>query len=233
MKTRIRHLFIALPLFLLLVGGILASTSAVASAHGLTAASPSNAPAEAVTSGPLNQDAAKVLAYWTPERMRSARPVDEPVVQGKFTPSTVQHGAPGATSLTTSNNNAFQVPHSYYSTFPYSTVGQVFFTDPRTGASEFCSGAALKSNNKSVVDTAGHCVIQGGSGNDWYTNWMFCPQYYNGTTPYGCWLSRLLASNKDWINSASREDDFGEAIVNQRMSLGRRYHDPVAMQLRY
>lgn len=72
----------------------------------------------------------------------------------------------------------------------------------------------MNSTNLNVVDTAGHCVIAGGSGNDWSTNWIFCPQYYNGSTPYGCWAARQLWTSSDWANLGSFEDDFGDAVVS-------------------
>lgn len=215
MKTHIRRLFIALPLVLVLFGSILTST--VASAHSATTASSP----EIVTSGPINQDVAKVLAFWTPERMRTAHPVNETVALAKSTSSTVKHGTPGFIPPTAplglkplTSGTAGQVPHSYYSSFPYSTVGKVFYLD-KAGATWVCSGSALNSTNKSVVDTAGHCVVQGGSGNNWFiTKWMFCPQYYYGQSSVGCWVARELVSTAAWVNSGSQPDDFGEAIVS-------------------
>jgi hypothetical protein len=172
-----------------------------------------------VTSGPLKQDKAKVLAYWTPARMQSAHSADELLANAKFTKPPTQRGASGVGAPVLPKHTgvtpfATKVPHSSYSTFPYSTVGKVFFTDPATGLNYVCSGAAVNSTNLSVVDTAGHCVVNGGSGNDWYTNWVFCPQYFKGTTPYGCWAARQLWTWSDWINSGSLEDDLGDAVVS-------------------
>ena len=167
------------------------------------------------------QDSAKVIAYWTPDREKSARSADELLAHAKLTHPFVQSGASGvgAPAIPRGQSSgaipdASKIPHTSYHIFPYSTVGKVFFTDSRTGLNFVCSGAATNSNNKSVVDTAGHCVIQGGSGNNWYTNWVFCPQYYNGSSPHGCWAARQLWTSTGWSNSNSFEDDFGDAVVS-------------------
>jgi V8-like Glu-specific endopeptidase len=153
--------------------------------------------------------------------MQSAHSADELLANAKFTQPSTKTGASGvgAPALPKAqhvglNPFATKIPHTSYSIFPYSTVGKIFFTDPQTGLNYVCSGAAVSSTNLSVVDAAGHCVINGGSGNDWYTNWVFCPQYFKGKTPYGCWVARQLWSETDWINSGSLEDDFGDAVVS-------------------
>ena len=103
-----------------------------------------------------------------------------------------------------------------YTQYPYSTEGKVFFTDSRTGANYVCSGSALNSTNLSVVYTAGHCVAQGGSGpnTNWYTNWVFCPAYRDGTCPLGMWTSRQLWSWTLWTSNGWFEYDFGAAVMN-------------------
>jgi V8-like Glu-specific endopeptidase len=199
--------------------------SVLAPSQSLVNAAPSS---DVVTSGPLPQSDAKVQSYWTPERMKSARPITNQPDGAKRTPnippkgpsdSKAPRGPSGSPiSVTPANQgaipNAFPVPPGQYSTFPYSTVGKVFFTDPRTGINFVCSGSAVNSNNTSVVDTAGHCVVQGGSGNNWYSNWIFCPQYNNGSSPFGCWSARQFWSSTDWVNTGSFEDDFGDAVVS-------------------
>ena len=167
------------------------------------------------------QDDAKVQAYWTPERMKSAHPADELLAHVNFSQGPVEKGGSGVGAPAIPQGQqigavpyATVVPHSYYSHFPYSTVGKIFFTDPKTGLDYVCSGDAVSSKNKSVVDTAGHCVIQGGSGNDWFINWEFCPQYYYGSIPHGCWLARKFFSTTGWTSSNSFEDDFGDVAVS-------------------
>jgi V8-like Glu-specific endopeptidase len=218
-----RHLFPKFLAAFLIVTGLCLLLAAPA---GATSQRISSSPSSALSSGTIHQSPAQIRAYWTVERMKSARSADELVAHFTSTvPPTVRHGGSGvgAPALPRHRSqgiipDASSVPTGSYRTFPYSTVGKVFFTDSRTNTNYVCSGAAANSTNKSVVDTAGHCVIQGGSGNNWYTNWQFCPQYYNGSTPFGCWSARQLWSSNDWINSGSLEDDFGDAVVSTNSS---------------
>ncbi|HET8912435.1 MAG TPA: hypothetical protein VFN23_13270 [Ktedonobacteraceae bacterium] len=109
-----------------------------------------------------------------------------------------------------------EVPNNGYTyTWPYSVEGKVFFTDSRTGSNYVCSGTSVNSLNGSVVDTAGHCVVQGGSGSNWYTNWVFCPGYKDGYCPYGVWTARQLWSYSYWSSNGWFEYDLGAAVMNK------------------
>ncbi len=184
------------------------------------AASPHSSPA--ISSVTLHQDPARIRAYWTVARMQSAHSADTLVVRTQPIRPAYKDGdgtGIGAPTLPTYRHHlaapdSSPVSQNSYGGFPYSTVGKVFFTDSRTNTNYVCSGSAVTSANKSVVDTAGHCIIQGGSGNNWYTNWQFCPQYYNGSSPYGCWSARQLYSTNAWATSGSLQDDFGDAVVS-------------------
>jgi hypothetical protein len=146
------------------------------------------------------QDKAAVQRYWTPERMRNARPADR-VLSGTF--------APAATRAKKRPGAAVQVPPPYTSQ-PTSTNGKVFFTDD--GLNYVCSGTALLSGNKSTVWTAGHCVHDGAS--NFHTNWAFVPAYADGSRPYGTWTARALLTTSGWANSGDFSYDNGAAVVN-------------------
>jgi V8-like Glu-specific endopeptidase len=171
------------------------------------------------------QDQLKALAYWTPARMEAAisadtlvkAPAHEPQQQQKsgskqsaspFVPAGISVQKP----LKGIQPDAYQLPHSSYSTFPYTTIGKVFFS--QQGGNYVCSGTSVNSNNKSVVDTAGHCVIAGGSGNGWSSNWVFCPQYYYGSCPLGMFTARQLWTINYWQNYGWLEEDYGDAVVS-------------------
>lgn len=59
--------------------------------------------------------------------------------------------------------------------------GKIIATDPRKG-SYSCSGTALNTPSRSIVLTAGHCVIENGSKARRIT---FVPAYDHGIRPYG------------------------------------------------
>jgi V8-like Glu-specific endopeptidase len=106
-----------------------------------------------------------------------------------------------------------------YTSWPYDTEGKVFFHDSRGGGNFVCSGSVINSKNLSVVFTAGHCVVAGGSGAtaagaNWYTNWMFCPAYKDGSCPLGIWTARRLASLNGWISGNDFQWDIGAAVMN-------------------
>jgi hypothetical protein len=144
------------------------------------------------------QDKAAVQRYWTPERMRNARPADR-VLSGTFAPA----------AKPVRNAGAVQVPPPYTSQ-PTSTNGKVFFTEG--GLNYVCSGTALLSRNKSVVWTAGHCVNDGAG--TFVTNWAFVPAYADGSRPYGTWTARALLTTSGWNGSGDFSYDNGAAVVN-------------------
>jgi len=97
-------------------------------------------------------DAARVLRYWTPERMESARPLE--LVVDRQGISRLRFGRPasgaGASFLTIGTP---EVP-------PYSFNGRIFIKVGNLRG--YCSGTAINSPSRQLVLTAGHCVNAGG-----------------------------------------------------------------------
>ncbi|GCE46046.1 hypothetical protein EI42_01241 [Thermosporothrix hazakensis] len=143
--------------------------------------------------------------YWTPARMKAAKPIQTLII-GNEKNQKKQDGV--------MRPFAAAVPVSSYSQFPYSTIGKIFFTDSRTGEDYQCSGTSTQSQNGSVVDTAGHCVVEGGSAGNWYTNWIFCPQYRDGSCPKGQWSQRTAYTSSDWYYNGSFGSDLADVVVN-------------------
>lgn len=206
---------------------IVLSFTVGASTSVLAASRPASGNSGAVQKSVLHQfttqEQRTALAYWTPARMESAIPIDTPVA-----PTHEQHQkAPSGTAASVApfvphgmhvdkpgkiHPDAYQLPQADYRYFPYSTIGKVFFT--QNGLDYVCSGTSVNSNNKSVVDTAGHCVIAGGSGNHWSSNFVFCPQYYYGSCPHGEWAARQLWTLNYWASYGWFEEDYGDAVVS-------------------
>jgi len=151
---------------------------------------------------------AGVTQHWTAANMRSATDVD--VLTGNTSAPLQEEqiddnkGKPG--------QQQGQPPSSGNTSYPLSTVGKIFFSNSR-GQDFVCSGTAVVSSNKSVVDTAGHCLYWQG---EWMKNVIFCPLYENGNTPYGCWAARALEVPADWIKPKPNDyhHDLGIAIVS-------------------
>ena len=153
---------------------------------------------------------AKVVRYWTAERMRDAIPASRTAGQApKSRPSS------GGSSSATS----FEPP------LPYpSAHGKVFFTD-NSGVNYVCSGSAITSTNKSVVWTAGHCVNEG-PGN-FYKNFLFVPAYRDGSAPYGKFAGPTLLTTSGWQTRGEFGVDEGAAVVGPNAS-GQTLDDAVA-----
>ncbi|MFJ3903278.1 trypsin-like serine peptidase [Streptomyces sp. NPDC090025] len=166
--------------------------------------------------------------FWTPERMRTATPLDltaDPDALRTTAPATVPPtavGAPTTIAPTAPTAPGHTSPVSALSpaSFPQAggpwtgggavvkTSGRVFFTFQGRTAS--CSGNAVTSQNASTVITAGHCVKYQGA---WHTNWVFVPAYDNGNAPYGQWTASRTLTTPQWEASEEMNYDVGAAVV--------------------
>jgi V8-like Glu-specific endopeptidase len=74
------------------------------------------------------------------------------------------------------------------------TNGRVFGFDPREGPYS-CSGTALNTPSRSIVLTAGHCVLEGGRlGQDI----SFVPAYDHGKRPFGTFTAEAVYLMPQW-----------------------------------
>lgn len=168
---------------------------------------------------------------WTREEMLNAipYPVDKVVSKSKpgdpapsatgpeikIAPSTPKTdtggnktGNPLVGSGDTSINYAAGILDPYYYThFPHSTVGKVFFTS--NGQNYVCSGSVLGNN---ALWTAGHCVFDPNT-YTWHSNWTFVPAYYDGYAPYGQWYARELWTLSGWSDYGNLGYDIGSAVL--------------------
>ncbi|SDC28083.1 trypsin-like serine peptidase [Actinokineospora iranica] len=153
-------------------------------------------------------EAVSAAAYWTPERMRAAVPLDRIAVSAKKV-RTVQSSAATAAPVVIA-------PAAYPSGGAawtgggavVKTAGRVFFTYQGRDAS--CSGDAVTSANKSTVLTAGHCVKLDGA---YHANWVFVPAYDNGAAPHGKWAARATFATPQWDAGEDIDYDIGAAVV--------------------
>ncbi len=164
------------------------------------------APSKIISEHVLETNSSDILKHWTSASMRSATDTD--LILGS-TSNQTQDSA--SQSMGKGAKQQGQLPRDKSFAYPLSTVGKVFFTNA-SGQDSMCSGTAVISRNRSVVDTAGHCLYWYG---DWVHNMIFCPLYENGNTPYGCWAARDLEVPSDWLNAKPNDfhHDFGIAIV--------------------
>ncbi len=85
-------------------------------------------------------------------------------------------------------------PDAATTTYPYLTVGKLFFTVPGEG-NFICSGSVLRPR---VVLTAGHCVHSGDNSPGFHTNFLFVPAFRNGVAPAGSWDWNFVVAPTAW-----------------------------------
>jgi hypothetical protein len=181
----------------------------------------------------------QMARLWTPSRMRAARNAD--FATGKAAARTAQVPARpsgpavrvhGAAATRTATGALLRPAPSigmkpdaggFVSTWtgnqfspPATTSGKVFFND-HNGGSWVCSASAVNSAGKDMIFTAGHCVFGtlGGRvpGETWHSNWIFVPDYNNGSAPFGVWSASQLFVLNAYFNNQDFQDDMAVAIA--------------------
>jgi V8-like Glu-specific endopeptidase len=194
------------------------------------------------TASDTSTAAKRVVAYWTPARMLSARNGAGITVRSASASHAAPSGVHGPAGHVDGSgpDQAFAGPAvriaapdirgvrpdsgsvgSPWTGSPYeppaTTTGKVFFTT-HNGENWQCSASTVNSNGKDSVITAGHCVYgsMGGEvpGEGWHSNWIFVPDYRNGTAPYGVWTARELWTPTNYVNNQDEGDDMGGAVIN-------------------
>lgn len=194
-------------------------------------------------------DHLRVLSYWTPDRMDNALPIDLP---GLVTEGGLLSGLTGGTGLgvapgVTGGDVRLVPPRRgtraearHQSARPLAqtsgsrwavggavarTTGRVFLT--MNGVDFVCSASTVRSRNRDVVVTAGHCVKDGSGA--WAKNWTFVPGYgTKGAKPYGQWTARRMFVAGPW--SRSSDDSYDVGMVALAPSRGRHVADVVGVQ---
>jgi V8-like Glu-specific endopeptidase len=164
-------------------------------------------PAPALTArGGRSQGA---LRFWTPARMKAAKPLD------------LRLPGRGQISLSppASASSAFEtVPDP---TQTDSRVNGAIFIETPFGLGR-CSGTSVKAPNYSVVFTAAHCIHSGGPHGRWMDfRWVFVPGYRYGQRPFGVFPAKWIDTTRQWRTTGSENFDVGAAVVtrNQRGQL--------------
>ncbi|WP_020524701.1 trypsin-like serine peptidase [Catelliglobosispora koreensis] len=182
-----------------------------------------------------NVTAAEAIdAFWTPERMRAARPIEESpeyaraMAKGTTAAKTTapQAGAEarkptvippfeGALGTPPGGGASIQaINPNFPSSHPTArTSGKAFFV--LGGLSYRCSGTVVNSAGADTVWTAGHCV-HSGAGGQLASSWAFVPAYDDDLAnprPFGTWSAVSLWTMTAWINSSAPAEDMAVAIM--------------------
>lgn len=147
-------------------------------------------------------------AYWTPERMRNAKPGNTINSDGWGGQGRSIMPKAGAEAAASPKQKAGPTKRAG-SPAPVSHIGKVFFT--LGGQNYVCSANSVQSNNQSAVATAGHCTYDISAG--WATKFVFVPAYDNGEAPYGMWSATSLHSTSEWVARNDISYDGAFAVV--------------------
>lgn len=125
----------------------------------------------------------------------------QPDLKPLFTPKTAVESVIDATvpfnrgTFNLDFSSSQLVPLTADITYPYRTVGKLFFTIPNSG-DYVCSASVLRQR---IIVTAGHCVHSGSNGNNgFYTNWRFIPAYRDGVAPLQTWDWSYVTVSPSW-----------------------------------
>ena len=161
---------------------------------------------------------AKVVKYWTPERIKNAKPRDFVFDPAKGTYKPVAKPAPpsgGGTVTGASWTGSGDILKG---------TGRVLFT--LGGGDYICSGSVVAESNtgRSIVLTAGHCASEN-DGSTKATNWMFIPSfdtaptYTCAQTTHGCWVADAIYGDAAFLNAGgfnnqAVQHDWAFAVVS-------------------
>jgi hypothetical protein len=215
----------------ILAASALAASVGVPSAYGSptsrTDASASLMPSkQASMAATLNtsQQTTQIRNHWTPARMQAATPISEPRERRSAQPQTQTLGArsaPGSASPSVSTPStsggvfADSIQSNVWTAhgvMPATTVGKLYFDTP--GGPSECTASVVASANRSLIWTAGHCVSDGNG--HWYSNWLFVPDYHNGSWPLGSWVWKSVSTPTGYINGGDSNRDLAAITLWDR-----------------
>jgi V8-like Glu-specific endopeptidase len=162
--------------------------------------------------------AREALRFWTPARMRAARPLDAPREGGGGLAGASADPLAGAADGPLHDEEQAvadfaEVPDSTAPGFRQN--GAIFIVLPGGFGFGRCSGTSVNSPNHSVVFTAAHCV-NGGSRRSWFNrNWIFVPGYHDGVRPFGAFAAKWLGVAAPWLDGGGENADVGAAVVSR------------------
>ncbi|HEX3609932.1 MAG TPA: hypothetical protein VHU14_09750 [Solirubrobacterales bacterium] len=181
---------------------------------------PGSAPAAARVGLPIapaaragTTGAAAVARFWTPARMRRARPLDA-IGRGPAGPGGELAGASFAS-----------VPDA--SQPPFTAVGRVFLEVGRFLG--FCSGTAINSEGRRLVLTAGHClysILPGHRVPTFARKFEFVPAYTDGEAPFGEFAGRKVFLPPPWLRTINENFDMA-AVITEPNAAGQNVADAV------
>src|SRR6266511_3983163 len=120
-------------------------------------------------------DVNKTLAFWTPERIKSAKPL---ILENIGFRNKTTSGAKNVTITVDVNQQLVMPPFDNPNNPRNYPVGILFFSVPETGKPRFCTASMINTENGNIAITAAHCLFN--DNRIVYNNMMFSPGYNSG-----------------------------------------------------
>lgn len=175
-----------------------ATSLAAALALGFAAAAQAAQPARTVA-------AHGASAFWTAERMASARPLE-----------LMQRGEDIGLGLSRRSHavDFLSGPIVDPSVAPLPTNGKLFGKIRGLGRYE-CSATVVDTAGDSTIFTAGHCVYDPFIGR-FASKLLFVPAYNRGTEPLGRFAGRVVETTRQWVRSVNSNFDYAAIGLRKR-----------------
>ncbi|MFC9972626.1 trypsin-like serine peptidase [Spirillospora sp. NPDC127200] len=191
----------------------------------------------------VGQDPAAVKKYWTPARIKAAKPLTTknvnaaPAAAQQLSAMAAEQHASGAPTLPEDSPEALSAQSAGYSAQavktarqwtrhgkpPARTVGKLFGVDSRN-RQYTCSAAVISSKNKRTVWTAAHCLHSGRGGRAGFSKHvMFRPDYKDGKS-YGSWVADRLVALEGWTKKGDLRYDIAGFTVKPYRGKGIQYY---------
>lgn len=171
------------------------------------------------------QTTRELTTYWTPERRRQATPEKparadrttttsmpasrKPAQSAPGTAPTKQLASPrGGVGTNAITRAQLWGPHGQ---MPATTMGKLFYTRD-DGSSSYCSASVINAENLSTIWTAGHCVHGGGAGHNWFSDFLFMPDYDNGNA-IGSWSWKTATTTNGWAQNGDWQYDIAAVVL--------------------
>ncbi len=158
------------------------------------------------------------LRFWTPARMRRARPLEaSPPRGGGLARDSAARSADseGRGPDVVAEARAEFAPVADPTAPGFRQNGVIFIVLPGGFGLGRCSGTSVNAPNRSVVFTAGHCVNEGDPRHWFNHDWVFVPGYHDGVRPFGAFVAKWLGSTPHWVDGGSENADVGAAVVSR------------------
>src|SRR5256885_8154210 len=101
-------------------------------------------------------DVNKTLAFWTPERIKSAKPL---ILENIGFRNKTTSGAKNVTITVDVNPQLVMPPFDNPNNPLNYPVGKLFFSEPETGKPGACTASVINTENGNIGITAAHCLF--------------------------------------------------------------------------